>query len=85
MSTVARKETRKPARRIRHQRDYEAASAIAKKMSRAELDSAAERRLQSLLHELERFDDEDNDEPLVDGAEDYDGLRRRWSDDDGPA
>jgi hypothetical protein len=80
MSPVARKEPKKAARRIKHRRDFEAASAIAKKMSAADRDSAAEKRLQSLLHELDQFDgDETDGEELSDDLED--GLRRRWSDD----
>jgi hypothetical protein len=68
------------ARPIKTKRDYEGASAVAKQLSgRADRDSAAELRLQSLLQELDKFDD--SEEMDVPGDEDYLGPRRRWSDD----
>jgi len=68
------------ARPIRTKRDYERASAVAKQLSvRSDRDSAAELRLQSLLQELDKFDD--SEEMDVPGDEDYLGPRRRWSDD----
>jgi len=71
------------ARPIRTQRDYESASTVAKQLSvRSDRDSAAELRLQSLLQELDQFDDsqEDADSDAA-GDEDYLGPHRRWSDD----
>ncbi|HEY7674284.1 MAG TPA: hypothetical protein VH867_03580 [Burkholderiales bacterium] len=71
------------ARPIRTKRDYERVSAIARQLSgRDDRDSAAELRLQSLLRELDQFDDseEDTDPGLPDDG-DYMGPRRRWSDD----
>jgi hypothetical protein len=69
------------ARPVRTRRDYENASAVAKRLAKqADRDSAAERRLQALLKELEQYDD------LEDGSADdagdlsYSGPRRRWSD-----
>ncbi len=69
------------ARPVTTKRDYENASALAKRLSnQADRDSAAERRLQSLLKELDKYDD------LEDESEDdpsdlsYHGPRRRWSD-----
>lgn len=71
------------ARPIRSKRDYEGASAVAKRLSaQATRDSAAELRLQALLLEMDKYDqtEEDSDADL---PEDYDhtGPRRRWSDD----
>jgi hypothetical protein len=72
-----------PARPIKTKRDYEHASTLVKRLSGdAGLDSAAELRMQSLLRELDKFE-----EPEEDAGEnqpedyDYSGPRRRWSDD----
>ena len=71
------------ARPIRTKRDYERASAVAKQLTgRADRDSAAELRLQSLLRELDDFDEaEDETDPDPLGDDEYIGPRRRWSDD----
>ena len=67
------------ARPVRSRRDYENASAVVKRLSnQSDRDSAAERRLQALLKELDEYDeleDEVEDEPA-----DYNGPHRRWSD-----
>ena len=48
------------ARPIRTARDHKHASSVANKMlEQGGREPAAERRLQALLHELEKFDDED--------------------------
>ena len=62
-------------------RDYENAAAVAKRLSKqSDRDSVAERRLQSLLKELDRYD-ELEDEDTEDRADlSYSGPRRRWSD-----
>ncbi len=69
------------ARPVKSKRDYENAAAVAKRLSnQSDRDSAAERRLQSLLKELDKYDD------LEDEVEDdrsdlhYSGPHRRWSD-----
>jgi len=70
-------------RPIKTKRDFEGASSVVKRLSgQADRDSAAERRLQALLKELDRFDEE-VEELGTDNAEDYEysGPRRRWSDD----
>lgn len=70
------------ARPIRTKRDYESASAVAKQLSvRSDRDSAAELRLQSLLQELDQFDDsqEEADSDAA-GGEDFMSPGRRWSD-----
>ena len=72
-----------PARPIMTKRDHTGASAAAKRLAaQAEHDAAAEKRLQSLLHELDKFDADGDDEggDAADGY-DYSGPARRWSDD----
>ena len=80
---MAKRAKRKSARPIGNRRDFEGASALAKRMSGAtERDSAAEVRLKSLLRELDKYDETEEDE--ADAGEDgYDAgaPRRRWSDD----
>jgi hypothetical protein len=69
------------ARPVRTRRDFDNASAVAKRLSsQADRDSAAERRLQSLLKELDRYEDLGEEDP--DDEEDlrYSGPRRRWTD-----
>ena len=71
------------ARPIRKKRDFEGAAAAAKRLAaHAARDEAAERRLQALLHEMDKFDDVDDD--TVDGPDEAygePGHARRWSDD----
>jgi hypothetical protein len=71
------------ARPIRSKRDFEGASAVVKRLSgQSRRDSAAELRLQALLHEMDEFDaGEDDAETDIPGDGDYSGPRRRWSDD----
>ena len=81
---MAKRARKKPARRIANRRDYEGASAAVKHLSsQTDRDSAAELRLQSLLRELDRFDDADGGEMADDPDDDFNapGPRRRWSDD----
>ena len=76
-----RKKSNGLARPVRTKRDYEGAAAVAKRLSnQSDRDSAAERRLQSLLKELEHYD-ELEDEAQEDHSDlNYSGPRRRWSD-----
>jgi thioredoxin-like negative regulator of GroEL len=70
------------ARPIRTKRDREGAEAIVKTMSgQADRDSAAERRLQSLLRQLDQIDESEDFESADSPPDDeYLGPRRRWSD-----
>jgi hypothetical protein len=69
------------ARPVTTKRDYENAAAVAKRLSnQSDRDSAAERRLQSLLKELERYDELEDDEEEERADLSYAGPRRRWSD-----
>lgn len=70
------------ARPIRSKRDYEGASAVAKRLSaQAARDSAAELRLQALLREMDKFEEDEDDSSADLEDHDYSGPRRRWSDD----
>jgi len=83
MSKRNRRKAHGPVRPVRTKRDYESARSVVKRLSsQADRDSAAEMRLQSLLRELEKFDEQEDDAG-ADLPEDYDysGPRRRWSDD----
>lgn len=69
------------ARSIKNRRDYQGATAVVDKLRAESKETAAERRLQALLHEIEKFDGEDAVEDDADFTEDVDGLpQRRWSD-----
>jgi hypothetical protein len=70
------------ARSIKTKRDYSGATSLASKLrEQSGRETEAERRLQALLEELEKFDDEDSVEDDADVVEDIDSLpRRRWSD-----
>src|SRR5258708_30018857 len=77
-----RKKANGYARPVRTKRDYERAASVAKRLSsQADRDSAAELRLQSLLRQLDKFDDLE-DEAGADDPADYppSGPRRPWSD-----
>jgi hypothetical protein len=70
------------ARPIKTKRDYEGAASAAEKLrAEAEPESAAEKRLQALIREMEQFDDQEDDAFDDDAAGDlYGGPPRRWSD-----
>lgn len=69
------------ARPVKTKRDYEGASAAAKRLAdQADRDSAAEARLQSLLRQLDEFDELEDEESTDDPLEGYSGPHRRWSD-----
>ena len=70
-------------RPIKTKRDFEGSHAVVKRLKKhPERDSSAELRLQSLLKEMDKFDDvsDDDDDNLSDESM-YPGPRRRWSDD----
>ena len=85
MRAMSKRVRKKPVRPIGTRRDYEGASAVAKRLSRENpRDSEAELRLQSLLRELDKYDETTEEDENEDGRTDYDsaGPRRRWSDDE---
>jgi hypothetical protein len=73
------------ARPIRTRRDFKAAASVVESIGpQTEKETAAEKRLRALIHEMEKFDggdEEDNSDGTSEGQ--YDGPRRRWSDDSG--
>lgn len=72
------------ARPIRTNKDYSGAASVVEKISgRPERESAAEKRLQSLLKEMEKFDGEGEDGDDDESGSGYAGPRRRWSDESG--
>lgn len=84
MTKRDRKKANGRARPIRTKRDYAGASALAKRLaSQAERDSTAELRLQSLLLEMDKYEEIEEEDASADLPEEYDhsGPRRRWSDD----
>ena len=84
MTKRGRKRSNGPARPIKTKRDFERASTVIKRLSgNAGLDSTAELRMQSLLRELDKFDEPPEEDASENHPEDYDysGPRRRWSDD----
>ena len=81
---MAKRAKRKSARPIGNRRDFEGASALAKRMSgETERDSDAELRLKSLLRELDKYDETEEEDEAGGGQDDFDSSapRRRWSDD----
>ena len=69
------------ARPIKTKKDYSGAASLLEKISgEPDRETVAEKRLQSLLKEMEKFDGdgEEPDEEITDGG--YAGPRRRWSD-----
>ena len=74
------------ARPIKTKRDFKHAASVASKArEQPEREPAAERRLQALLSEIDKFDGNTEDEVEADAAEDAEDIdsefRRRWSDD----
>lgn len=80
MSDGSTRKTNGASRPIKTRRDYKGAETVVRKISgQAERESAAEKRLQSLIKEMDRFDTEEEDSDLSpDGG--YSGPLRRWSD-----
>ena len=73
------------ARPITSKRDYvQAAEVVNRLTDELERENTAELRLQALIHEMERYDDDmddfDYDEDFS-FEDEYDGPLRRWSDD----
>jgi len=79
------KKPRHAARPIKKKRDFEGAAEAAKRLAaQAARDDAAERRLQALLHEMDKFDDApDDDAEGIDDSFDDPAHSRRWSDGNG--
>lgn len=81
-SAVKQKKPGRTTRPIRTERDYAAAAAVVKDIGgRANLESAEELRMRTLIQEMERFEDQDDDVSADSYADEYTGTPRRWSDD----
>ena len=72
------------ARPIKTKKDYSAAESVIKTIAdKPDRETIAEKRLQSLLKAMEKFDEE-SDEPDADASDpSYAGPLRRWSDEPG--
>ena len=69
-------------RPIKTKKDYSGAASVVEKIAgQPERESVAEKRLQSLLKEMEKFDDDEDDAEEGLGEGGYEGPMRRWSDD----
>jgi hypothetical protein len=69
------------ARPIKTKKDYSAAASVVEKISgKPNGETVAEKRLQSLLKEMEKFDGDEDDaeDGMSEGG--YEGPMRRWSD-----
>lgn len=71
------------ARPIKTERDFKSAVSVVRTIViQPDRESAAEKRLQSLIREMEKFDAADDDDtPAVPEEDTYGGPQRRWSDD----
>jgi hypothetical protein len=81
MSEASTKKLNGAARPIKTRRDYKGAEKVVKKISdQPDRESAAEKRLQSLIKEMDKFDTEEDEDSDLSSEGDYSGPRRRWSD-----
>ena len=71
------------ARPIKTERDFKGAVSVVRTIAKQpDRESAAEKRLQSLIREMEKFDAADDDDtPAIADEDSNGGPRRRWSDD----
>jgi hypothetical protein len=72
------------ARPIKTERDFKGAVSVVRTIvNQSDRESAAEKRLQSLIREMEKFDaaDDDDDTPGIPEEDSRGGPQRRWSDD----
>ena len=72
------------ARPIKTERDFKGAVSVVRSIvNQSDRETAAEKRLQSLIREMEKFDaaDDDDDTPAIPEEDSHGGPKRRWSDD----
>ncbi len=71
------------ARPIKSERDFKGAVSVVRTIAnQQDPESAAEKRLQSLIREMEKYDSADDDESTPHAEDDSHGSpQRRWSDD----
>lgn len=81
-SAEKQKKPSRTTRPIRTERDYAGSAAVVKEIGgRSSLESAEELRMRTLIQEMERFEDQDDDLSADSYADEYTGTPRRWSDD----
>ena len=72
------------ARPIKTKKDYSGAESVIKKIAgQPDRETVAEKRLQSLLKEMEKFDGDGDDDDEESSGGGYAGPLRRWSDESG--
>ena len=72
------------ARPIKTRKDYSGAASVIKKIAvQPDRETVAEKRLQSLLKEMEKFDGDAEESGEENPDSRYDGPMRRWSDEPG--
>ncbi len=71
------------ARPIKTERDFKGAVSVVRTIvNHPDRETAAEKRLQSLIREMEKFDAaDDEDTPAIPEEDSHGGPQRRWSDD----
>ena len=83
MSRISPMKPNGHARPIKTERDFKSAVSVVRTIvNQPDRESAAEKRLQSLIREMEKFDVADDDTPAVPEEDSHGGPQRRWSDDD---
>ena len=72
------------ARPIKSKKDYTGAASVVEKISdQRARETVAEKRLQSLLKEMEKFDGDGEESDEEESGDRYAGPLRRWSDESG--
>ncbi len=84
MSRISPMKPNGHARPIKTERDFKGAVSVVRTIvNQSDRESAAEKRLQSLIREMEKYDSADDDEdiPAIPEEDSHGGPQRRWSDD----
>lgn len=83
MSRISPAKPNGHARPIKTERDFKGAVTVVRTIiNQPDGESPAERRLQSLIREMEKFDAADDDyTPAIPEEDSHGGTQRRWSDD----
>ncbi len=83
MSRISPMKLNGHARPIKTERDFKGAVSVVRTIvNQPDRETTAEKRLQSLIREMEKFDDAvDDDMPSIPEEDSHGGPKRRWSDD----
>lgn len=82
MSRISPAKPNGHARPIKTERDFKGAVTVVRTIiNQPDGESAAEKRLQSLIREMEKFDAADDDAPAIPEEDSHCVPQRRWSDD----